>query len=87
MRRVLCSTGALVGRPNGRDFRLLTGLADRLQCDGFFGFVNSTGYKGDFTVESTSFDNKGVINIEKINRSLLAVRELIGGQPSRAEIY
>ena len=35
MHRILCSTGALIGRPNGRDFRLLYGAADRLRCDGF----------------------------------------------------
>lgn len=35
MHRVLCSTGALIGRPNGRDFRLLRGCAEKLRCDGF----------------------------------------------------
>lgn len=33
--RVLCSTGALIGRPNGRDYRLLTGCAENLRCDGY----------------------------------------------------
>ncbi len=33
--KILCSTGALIGRPNGRDFRLLTDLAPKLHCDGF----------------------------------------------------
>ena len=32
--RLLCSTGALVGRPNGRDWRLLTVCGERLCCDG-----------------------------------------------------
>ena len=32
---VLCSTGALIGRPNGRDYRLLEELAGKLSCDGF----------------------------------------------------
>lgn len=32
---VLCSTGALIGRPNGRDYHLLEELAGRLSCDGF----------------------------------------------------
>ena len=35
MHKVLCSTGALIGRPNGRDFRLLSSCVDKLQCDGF----------------------------------------------------
>lgn len=35
MGKVLCSTGALIGRPNGRDYRLLEGCMDRLHCDGF----------------------------------------------------
>ncbi len=35
MHRILCSTGALIGRPNGRNYRLLTACADRLSCDGF----------------------------------------------------
>ena len=35
MHHVLCSTGALVGRPNGRDFTLLPGCMEKLRCDGF----------------------------------------------------
>ena len=34
MRRVLCSTGALIGRPNGRNYRLLAGCRETLRCDG-----------------------------------------------------
>lgn len=34
MHRLLCSTGALLGRANGRDYRLLPGFAQRLHCDG-----------------------------------------------------
>ena len=32
---ILCSTGALLGRPNGRDFRLLETITPRLCCDGY----------------------------------------------------
>ena len=32
---ILCSTGALLGRPNGRDFRLLETLTPKLRCDGY----------------------------------------------------
>ncbi|MBR1764787.1 MAG: hypothetical protein IJ746_05275 [Ruminococcus sp.] len=35
MNRILCSTGALIGRPNGRDYTLLNECAKRLECDGF----------------------------------------------------
>ena len=33
--QILCSTGALIGRPNGRDYRLLEKFAPQLDCDGF----------------------------------------------------
>ena len=33
--RILCSTGALIGRPNGRDFTLLGPCTQKLTCDGF----------------------------------------------------
>lgn len=32
---ILCSTGALIGRPNNRDFRLLEKFSEELTCDGF----------------------------------------------------
>lgn len=35
MNHILCSTGALIGRPNGRDHRLLAKYAPSLECDGF----------------------------------------------------
>lgn len=35
MKRLLCSTGALIGRPNGRDWHLLAPCREKLQCDGF----------------------------------------------------
>ena len=35
MSEILCSTGAIIGRPNGRDYRLLESLTERLNCDGF----------------------------------------------------
>ena len=34
MREIYCSTGALIGRPNGRDYRLLKTLVPQLECDG-----------------------------------------------------
>ena len=35
MHKILCSTGALIGRPNGRDYRLLKTFCPQLDCDGF----------------------------------------------------
>lgn len=35
MHNVYCSTGALIGRPNGRDHRLLADCAKLINCDGF----------------------------------------------------
>jgi len=40
--KVLVTTGALIGRPNGRDYRLLEGLAKQLKCDGFEFMMYST---------------------------------------------
>lgn len=42
MHQILCSTGALIGRPNGRDYRLLRQFSPKLECDGFeFMFYDS----------------------------------------------
>lgn len=35
MSKILCSTGALIGRPNGRNHKLLAEFAGKLCCDGF----------------------------------------------------
>lgn len=35
MNEILCSTGALLGRPNKRDYRLLSSLAEKLCFDGY----------------------------------------------------
>lgn len=35
MSQILCSTGALIGRPNNRDYTLLEALSKQLCCDGF----------------------------------------------------
>lgn len=35
MSKILCSTGALIGRPNNRDYTLLKTFSPQLQCDGF----------------------------------------------------
>lgn len=35
MQQILCSTGAVIGRPNGRDYTLLRSCVERLECDGY----------------------------------------------------
>lgn len=35
MFEVLCSTGTMIGRPNGRNYKLLEEFAGQLKCDGF----------------------------------------------------
>ena len=42
--RVLCSTGAFIGRPNGRDYRLIKEFVPRLECDGIEFMMYSTWY-------------------------------------------
>ena len=44
MKKVLCSTGALIGRPNNRDYRLIKEYAPKLNCDGFEFMMYSTWY-------------------------------------------
>ena len=44
MNRIICSTGCLLGRPNGRDFSLLRDLTPRLKCDGLELLMYDTWY-------------------------------------------
>ena len=44
MDKVLCSTGAFIGRANNRDFTLLKKYAPKLNCDGFEFMLYSTWY-------------------------------------------
>ncbi len=45
MNEILCSTGALIGKPNGRDYTLLEKLAGELSCDGFEFMMYSSWYE------------------------------------------
>ena len=44
MHRILCSTGTMIGRPNGRDWRLLSPIGEKLRCDGFEFMLYDTWY-------------------------------------------
>lgn len=45
MAKILCSTGTMIGRPNGRDYRLIEKYAPQLQCDGFEFMMYSSWYE------------------------------------------
>lgn len=45
MSKILCSTGALIGRWNNRDYNLLESLSKELECDGFEFMMYSTWYE------------------------------------------
>ena len=52
MSKILCSTGALIGKPNNRDYKLLEPLSQNLSCDGFeFMMYNSWYDKADNIAE------------------------------------
>ena len=42
---ILCSTGAIMGRPGKRDFTLLAEFAKKLDCDGFEFLMLDTWYE------------------------------------------
>lgn len=44
MHKILCSTGALIGRPNNRDFALLNQYYGKLACDGYEFLMYDTWY-------------------------------------------
>ena len=44
MHRILCSTGALIGRPNNRDFTLLNFCHGKVACDGYEFLMYDTWY-------------------------------------------
>ena len=51
----------------------------QVDFDAFFSLVKGAGYKGTATVESTSVDPDGSVDVEKLNRSLRAVRAGLNG--------
>ncbi|MCM1244797.1 MAG: sugar phosphate isomerase/epimerase [Roseburia sp.] len=56
MSKLLCSTGALIGRPNNRNYRLLESLSKELDCDGFEFMMYSSWY--DEADEITEYLNR-----------------------------
>lgn len=62
---ILCSTGALIGRPNNRDYTLLEELAPKLNCDGFELMIYPDWYP--ITDKLIDFTNDIGINIPVIH--------------------
>lgn len=58
MAKILVSTGALIGRPNGRDYRLMADLKNKIKCDGFEFMMYSTWYDMADEVSSFFIENK-----------------------------
>lgn len=48
-----------------------------IDFDGFFAFIRKTGYSGDFTVEATSVNNDGSVDIDKLNSDFLKIKGYI----------
>lgn len=44
MNKILCSTGAIIGKSNNNDYRLLREYAPKLECDGFELMMSSSWY-------------------------------------------
>lgn len=44
MSEILCSTGAIIGRSNDRNYRLLKPFSEKLNCDGFEFMMYSSWY-------------------------------------------
>lgn len=83
---VLCSTGALITRFNGRDARLLPGFAPHIECDGFEVMLYSVWQDGGKTREYVDFLSRcglpfPVIHADKSIGELLSV----GGEENAAE--
>lgn len=51
----------------------------RIEFEAFFRELEEVRYKGTFTIESSSVCEDGTINLEKLNKSLKYLRELIKG--------
>lgn len=86
MHQILCSTGALIGRPNGRDYRLLKQFCPQLQCDGFEFILYSTWY--DQIGPLTAFLRDLKLNIPVMHcEKTLAEHITLGGEEELREAF
>ena len=86
MHRILCSTGALIGRPNGRDYRLLKTYCPQLEVDGFEFILYSTWY--DQIEALTAFLKELKLNIPVLHcEKSMAEHISKGGQEELREAF
>lgn len=68
MHHIYCSTGALIGRPNLRDYRLIVDCAGQIDCDGFELLMYEDWYE-DFASVGKRIHESGlhfpVLHVEK----------------------
>ena len=86
MAKILCSTGTMIGRPNGRDYRLLGKYASQLHCDGFEFMMYSTWYE---EIDELTEYIKGLELYIPVVHVLKSIGEKIsiGGQENFEEAY
>ena len=53
MNSILCSTGCLLGRPNGRDFSMLKDLCPQIKADGLELLMYDTWYGSEGAIATT----------------------------------
>ena len=86
MHQILCSTGALIGRPNGRDYRLLRQFCPQLDCDGFEFIFYGSWYQE--TEQLTAFLKEQRLNIPVMHcEKSLAEHISAGGQEELSEAF
>lgn len=86
MAKILCSTGTMIGRPNGRDYRLIGKYAKELHCDGFEFMMYSTWY--DVVEELTEYLKSLGLYIPVVHvQKSIGEKISIGGQENFQEAY
>ena len=86
MKKILCSTGAIIGPRNERDYRLLEPLSKKLTCDGFEFMMYSTWY--DEIDELTAYIKSLNLCIPVVHvQKSIGEKISIGGQENFEEAY
>ena len=86
MAKILCSTGTMIGRPNGRDYRLIGKYAPQLQCDGFEFMMYSSWYEEVEELTEYLKSLKLYIPVVHVQKGI-GEKISIGGQENFDEAY
>ncbi|MBR3825151.1 MAG: sugar phosphate isomerase/epimerase [Lachnospiraceae bacterium] len=86
MAKILCSTGTMIGRPNGRDYRLIEKYAPQLQCDGFEFMMYSSWYEEVESLTDYLKSLKLYIPVVHVQKGI-GEKISIGGQENFEEAY